>query len=103
VSALTEAAEQLAAGRYDVRAEGPNLGDELDQVALAFNHMASRLERTEVTRRRLLGDLAHEMRTPVATLTAYLDGIEDGVTAFDATPSRCCVQRSPGSPASRRT
>jgi two-component system sensor histidine kinase BaeS len=80
VAPLTTAAAQLATGRYDVRATGPSLGHELDQVTAAFNDMADRLQRTETTRRRLFTDLAHEMRTPIATLTAYLDGIEDGVT-----------------------
>jgi two-component system sensor histidine kinase BaeS len=83
VAPLTTAATQLAAGRYDVRATGPSLGQELDQVTAAFNDMAARLQRTETTRRRLFTDLAHEMRTPIATLTAYLDGIEDGVTELD--------------------
>ena len=83
VTPLTTAAAQLAAGRYDVRAAGPSLGHELDQVTAAFNDMADRLQRTETTRRRLFTDLAHEMRTPIATLTAYLDGIEDGVTELD--------------------
>jgi two-component system, OmpR family, sensor histidine kinase BaeS len=83
VAPLATAAEQLAAGRYDVRATGPSWGHELEQVTAAFNDMADRLERTETTRRRLFTDLAHEMRTPVATLTAYLDGVQDGVTAFD--------------------
>ena len=46
--------------------------------------MAGQLQRVEQTRRRLLGDLAHELRTPVATLDAYLDGLEDGVATLDA-------------------
>jgi signal transduction histidine kinase len=45
--------------------------------------MAADLERVEVTRTRMLGDLAHEMRTPVATLDAYLEGIQDGVVPAD--------------------
>jgi signal transduction histidine kinase len=45
--------------------------------------MAGQIEATEVTRRRLLADLAHELRTPVATLHAYLEGVEDGVVALD--------------------
>jgi two-component system sensor histidine kinase BaeS len=83
VAPLAAVAEQVAAGRYGVRAKAPALGHELDHVVAAFNEMASRLERTEQMRKRLLGDLAHEMRTPVATLTAYLDGIEDGVAVLD--------------------
>jgi len=46
--------------------------------------MAGRLGSVERTRRRLLADLGHEMRTPVATLEAYLEALEDGVAALDA-------------------
>jgi two-component system sensor histidine kinase BaeS len=80
---LAVAAEQLATGRYSARVGGRSLGGELDQVTAAFDDMAARLQRTEETRRRLFADLAHEMRTPVATLTAYLEGLEDGVTTLD--------------------
>ena len=46
--------------------------------------MAVRLGSVERTRRRLLADLGHEMRTPVATLEAYLEALEDGVATLDA-------------------
>ena len=49
-----------------------------------FNQMASRLGSVEGTRRRLLADLGHEMRTPVATLEAGLEALEDGVATLDA-------------------
>src|SRR5664279_5824320 len=45
--------------------------------------MADRLGSVERTRRRLLADLGHEMRTPVATLEAYLEALEDGVVTLD--------------------
>lgn len=80
---LSTAAADVSLGRYDVRVPLPGLGAEFDDVALAFNRMAGQLQRVEQTRRRLLGDLAHELRTPVATLDAYLDGLEDGVATLD--------------------
>jgi len=46
--------------------------------------MADRLGSVERTRRRLLADLGHEMRTPVATLEAYFEALEDGVATLDA-------------------
>ena len=59
-------------------------GPELDALAATFNYMAGRLETTEDTRRRLLADLAHELRTPIATIGAHLDGLEDEVIAWDS-------------------
>ncbi len=85
VSAVAAAAGDVAGGHYDARVPQPGLGDEFDKLALSFNAMADRLETVEDTRRRLLADLAHEMRTPVATLDAYLEALEDGVATLDTT------------------
>ncbi len=79
---LSSAAGEIARGRYDRRVAPTGAGSELDQLAHSFNTMATRLEVTEDTRRRLLTDLAHEMRTPVATCTAYLEALDDGVTTW---------------------
>lgn len=85
VQNVADAATTVADGRYDARVPSPSLGTEFDTLALSFNRMAARLEAVEATRRRMLADLAHEMRTPVATLDAYLEGLEDGVARLDAT------------------
>ena len=45
--------------------------------------MAAKLQHTEATRRRLLTDLAHELRTPIATIDGYLEAIQDGVERAD--------------------
>jgi signal transduction histidine kinase len=45
--------------------------------------MAERLQSVESTRRQLFGDLAHEIRTPVSVLEAYLEAVEDGVKTLD--------------------
>jgi signal transduction histidine kinase len=77
---LATAATDVAEGHYTVRVPAPGLGHEFDTVAQAFNAMAARLADIETTRRRLLADLGHELRTPVATIEAYVDAAEDGVT-----------------------
>jgi len=84
LSALTSAARRVAGGRFDARVPPPGMGAEFDEVAGAFNQMASRLDASEEVRRRLLSDVAHELRTPVATLNAHLEGLEDGVTELNA-------------------
>ncbi|OLT22622.1 two-component sensor histidine kinase [Ornithinimicrobium sp. CNJ-824] len=76
---LTDAAQELERGHYDARVPDVGSGTELDTLAEAFNVMAARLEGVEDTRRRLLSDLAHELRTPIATLTAYHEGLSDGL------------------------
>jgi signal transduction histidine kinase len=79
VEELSDTADALAAGHLAARATPPVADDELADLTDAFNAMADALEHTEQTRRRLLGDLAHELRTPLATIEAYHEGIADGV------------------------
>jgi signal transduction histidine kinase len=83
VGQLAIAAADVADGNYGVRVTAPGLGREFDTVAAAFNAMAARLADVEATRRRLLADLGHELRTPLATLEAYVDAAEDGVAVDD--------------------
>lgn len=83
LSNLAEAAADMAGGHYDVRLPTTGAGPELDAVTTAFNTMAEQLEHTEDTRRRLLADLGHEMRTPLSTVRAYLESIDDGVRLWD--------------------
>lgn len=80
---VRRASGRIAAGDYTVQVPSVGMGAELDDLASAFNTMASELARVEQTRTRLLSDLAHEMRTPVATLEGYLEGIQDGVVQSD--------------------
>ncbi|WP_109472800.1 sensor histidine kinase [Ornithinimicrobium cavernae] len=83
VRGVADAASTIAAGDYEARVHPPALGPEFDVLTDSFNQMAGRLADTETTRRQMLGDLAHEMRTPIATVDAYLEGVEDGVTELD--------------------
>ncbi|MGD9621643.1 MAG: sensor histidine kinase [Mycolicibacterium sp.] len=84
VSEVSAAATAVADGHYGVRVSPPNLGEDFAELSRAFNEMAQRLESVESTRRQLFGDLAHEIRTPVSVLEAYMEAVEDGVTALDS-------------------
>lgn len=78
------AAHMIADGRRGARVPRTGDGIELDDLADSFNTMAERLDHIEETRRRLLADVGHELRTPVATLSAYLEGLQDGVAEWNA-------------------
>ena len=83
VRALAGAAQQVARGAHDARV--PERGtDELAQLAGAFNEMAASLARAEDARRQLLADVAHELRTPLATVESYLEALADGVLAANS-------------------
>jgi signal transduction histidine kinase len=88
---IAGAAEHVSRGDYAVRVAVRG-DDELAVVGRAFNEMAGSLASAEERRRRLLSDLAHELRTPLATIDAYLEGLTDGVVP--AEPSTWQLLRS---------
>lgn len=83
IRTLSDAAERIGHGSYQARVPVAATGDELAALANAFNQMAAALEATERHRQALLADLAHELRTPLATLEAYIEGLADGVVGAD--------------------
>jgi signal transduction histidine kinase len=83
VTDVAVAATAIADGRYESRVPPAHLGDEFEALAQSFNDMAGRLQAVDTSRRRLFGDLAHEIRTPVAVLEAYIEAVEDGVRTLD--------------------
>lgn len=74
---LGDAAVRISDGDYDQRVEQTD-SRELATLAHSFNAMASRLDSIEASRRRLLTDLAHEMRTPLASMEICVESLEDG-------------------------
>ncbi len=89
IQRLMKLSRKIAAGEYEERlqisgnVQGNQL-DELDQLALSFNQMADKLEKTEGMRRQLIGDVTHELRTPLSAIKGYMEGLIDGV--ISATP-----------------
>lgn len=81
LSALAAGAARVAEGDYATPVTVGRADRELAGVASGFNDMARRIADTEATRRRLLTDLAHELRTPLAAIDLLIEGIEDGVVA----------------------
>ena len=77
---LARAARRIAAGHYAERVPDAGAG-EIGELATSFNVMSASLEANEIRRLELVGDVAHELRTPLATLDGYLEGLEDGVIA----------------------
>lgn len=84
VGQVADAAADIASGHYGSRVADPGIGIEFATLADSYNTLAERLEATETMRRRMLSDLAHEMRTPLATIDAHLEAVEDGIRGLDA-------------------
>jgi histidine kinase len=80
LNAVRTATRLIAAGRYEASVPVPR-EPELAGIAGDVNTLAARLADTEARRTRLLGEVAHEMRTPLTALEGYLEGLIDGVFA----------------------
>jgi len=72
------ATRRLASGAYSERVEPPHEA-ELAALADDVNTLAAELEETEIRRLRLIAEVAHELRTPLATIHGYMEGLNDGV------------------------
>lgn len=76
--AVRSATRQLAGGRYDVSVPVPPEA-ELAELATDVNTLGRALADTEARRVRLLGEVAHEMRTPLTVIDGYVEGMIDQV------------------------
>jgi signal transduction histidine kinase len=80
ISRLEHAAKELAGGDLSHRVDtaGPA---EVAALGRAFNHMADSLSQAEELRRRMVSDVSHELRNPIAAARAQAEGMADGVLA----------------------
>ena len=82
IDRLTTASKALADGDLEHRVDvgGPV---EVRRLGESFNAMADSLEQGERLRRRMVADVAHELRNPIAALQGQLEGVADGVLVAD--------------------
>lgn len=85
LASITAAARRIKSGDLAARVgeTGPN---EVRELAASINHLAEGLSTQEKLRRRLTADVAHELRTPLATMQSHVEAFIDGV--WEATPER---------------
>jgi two-component system, OmpR family, sensor histidine kinase BaeS len=79
---LTTAAQAVADGDLSHRVDVSGPG-EVERLGEAFNEMAGSLAESEDLRRRLVADVAHELRNPIASLRAQTEAIAEGVMPAD--------------------
>ena len=82
LAALADAASRLADGEPDVRVwvRGPR---PVRDLAVSFNAMAERLDRSRTTRQAMLADVTHELRTPLTVIGGGIEAMLDGVHPMD--------------------
>jgi two-component system sensor histidine kinase CpxA len=72
LSTLTRATEAIAGGRFDTRVKAVRR-DELGTLGQAVNHMAERLNRLATGQKRFLGDIAHELGSPLGRMQVSVE------------------------------
>jgi two-component system sensor histidine kinase CpxA len=83
LSQLSEATGRIAEGRFDIRLEAKG-NDEISQLSQAVNTMALRLNNFVTGQKRFLGDISHELFTPIARLQMAVELIDETATPEQA-------------------
>ena len=76
---MAKAANAFAHGNLEARVKvDEDCSEEMEELALAFNNMASSLQKSEYQRQEFVANVSHELKTPMTTISGYIDGILDG-------------------------
>jgi len=87
---IAAAARSVGKGDLTVRADGRG-GDEISEVAGAFNSMADDLESSRDRERRFLMAVGHDLRTPLTTIRGYAEALDQGDVPEDKLPEVAAV------------
>ena len=82
LSEVISAAKNYSKGRFDTKIEYDGQ-DEVAELAVAINDMAASLKQIDETRNSFLGNVSHDLRTPMTTISGFVDGIIDGTIPPD--------------------
>ncbi len=80
---VTDAAQRFGGGDLSVRVEGVTGEGEVADLAHTFNIMAENIQSNDNSRAQFMGNIAHELRTPMTTIKGFIDGILDGTIPPD--------------------
>ncbi len=84
IKQMTAAARRMAHGQMDVRVDVNETDTaELNELAVAFNNMAQALAQSERKRQEFVANVSHELKTPMTTISGYMDGMMDGTIPED--------------------
>ena len=81
---LAKTANAFGHGDLEARVRlDDDYSEEMEEVAVAFNNMAASLQKSEYRRQEFVANVSHELKTPMTTISGYVDGILDGTIPED--------------------
>ena len=76
---MAKAANRFGHGELGARVQvNKRSSREVQELALAFNNMADSLEKSENQRQEFVANISHELKTPMTTISGFMDGMLDG-------------------------
>jgi len=90
ISRVITTAQMISKGYFADRLTEPSGTKEIAQLTETINNLAETLENQEVLRKRLTADVAHELRTPLATLQSHMEAMIDGIWKPDIERLKSC-------------
>jgi signal transduction histidine kinase len=80
LGALSRAADEVAAGRYDAKLPRSRYDDEVGHLTDRFREMTDRLAESQRRERTFLMVVSHELRTPVTAIRGHIEALREGLT-----------------------
>ena len=81
---MAHVARSFGHGNLDARVKlAQDYPEEVEELALAFNNMAQELQKSEYQRKEFVANVSHELKTPMTTISGYVDGILDGTISAE--------------------
>ncbi len=90
ISRVINTAKSISRGFYSDRVTEKSNTREINQLTVTINDLAENMQKQETLRRRLTGDVAHELRTPLATLQSHMEAMIDGIWTADSERLKSC-------------
>ncbi len=87
---VIDTAKGVSKGKYDAGETVSSGIKEINSLTTAINDMADILQQQELLRKKLTADVAHELRTPLATLQSHLEAMIDGIWEADEARLKSC-------------
>lgn len=79
IAAISEKLKKISHENLDERVETPKTNDEIKELAVTFNSLLDRLSSAFKRERQFIGDIAHELKTPLATQRSHIEVIRSKV------------------------